>query len=195
MYREDVENFICDISVWSKKNFGDQDDRNPLLGMVEELGELAEILLKEDKTNTYLTREANDAIADHFIFFCDFMGRAGIKSCGTGILEIDGTYRDTDIPFRKIGTDQDLFVECLKSQGILCRLILKREQKIREGAPRVRRRYRKLLENACSAHMLNLWCLCHQRHVSLRSIVGSTWIKVKRRNWKANPTTGANNGG
>jgi NTP pyrophosphatase (non-canonical NTP hydrolase) len=67
--------------IWAEKNFGDVPSWQPLLGVVEELGELAHAYLK----NTQQIRmeedhKANmvDAIGDTVIFLLDFCNREKI---------------------------------------------------------------------------------------------------------------------
>ena len=71
-----------EVQIWSEKNFGDQPSWIPLLGAVEELGELAHahvkgaqrIKMEEDHVGN-----AKDAIGDIIIYLVDYCGRRGFN--------------------------------------------------------------------------------------------------------------------
>ena len=66
---------------WSKKKFGPQDSVLPLLGVVEEIGELCHAVLKRRQgihTGEYLVEE-QDAIGDIVIFLMDYCNRRGFN--------------------------------------------------------------------------------------------------------------------
>jgi NTP pyrophosphatase (non-canonical NTP hydrolase) len=67
--------------IWAEKNFGDVPSWQPLLGVVEELGELAHAYLKNtQKIRMEEDHKANmvDAIGDTVIFLLDFCNREKI---------------------------------------------------------------------------------------------------------------------
>jgi NTP pyrophosphatase (non-canonical NTP hydrolase) len=70
-----------EVAEWSRKNFGDQDPVNPLLGIGEEVGELMHAVLKRRQgiRGDWSVHEANalDALGDIFIYMCDFASRNG----------------------------------------------------------------------------------------------------------------------
>ena len=61
---------------WVKHNFGDRPSWMPLVGVMEELGELAHHFLKMAQgirgTNAEHMAQIKDAVADIVIFLCDF---------------------------------------------------------------------------------------------------------------------------
>lgn len=83
-----------EIGAWSRKNFGNQESKvtgnplyslAPLLGIVEELGELTHAVLKHhqgirgmDDLDTYEAAR-DDAVADMLIYLCDFACREGFS--------------------------------------------------------------------------------------------------------------------
>lgn len=70
------------VGKWSRKNFGDQPADNPMLGVVEEVGELAHAVLKARQgirgTAAGHNAAIADAVGDLIIYLADFCGRSGI---------------------------------------------------------------------------------------------------------------------
>ena len=68
---------------WSERNFGPHPAWHPLLGVVEEVGELAHAFLKAEQgirgSREELEAEAKDAVADAVIFLSDFCTCAGFN--------------------------------------------------------------------------------------------------------------------
>jgi len=65
---------------WVAYNFGDRPSWMPLLGVVEELGELAHAYLKRAqgiRTSENHTENAKDAVADIVIFLADYCSAEG----------------------------------------------------------------------------------------------------------------------
>jgi NTP pyrophosphatase (non-canonical NTP hydrolase) len=66
---------------WVKHNFGDRPSWMPLLGAMEELGELAHAHLKEAqgiRNHENHVEKAKDAIADIVIFLADYCSARGL---------------------------------------------------------------------------------------------------------------------
>jgi NTP pyrophosphatase (non-canonical NTP hydrolase) len=66
---------------WSKRNFGNRPSWMPLLGVMEELGELAHAHLKKAqgiRTAENHDENAKDAVADIVIFLADYCNATGI---------------------------------------------------------------------------------------------------------------------
>lgn len=78
----EIERYQLEIKEWSKKNFGDQPSTNPLLGIMEELGELTHAHLKGIQgirhTSEEIFKMRRDALGDIFIYMCDYADRSGI---------------------------------------------------------------------------------------------------------------------
>jgi hypothetical protein len=160
--------------VWVTKNFGT--DRRPLLGLVEELGELAEASLSlaeaqnvvfEDpasaEARTLRAAEADyaDAIADIVIFAADFSNIHG--------LSLQQAWDDA----RGIDAHSGLGIIAV---GKLCHHELKLYQRIRgseqahkDGMQAQLAQLLAFLESACDEKILPL--------------VERTWAKVKQRDW------------
>jgi len=83
-----------EVAKWSRVNFGDQVSKatdqvlgslSPLLGLVEEVGELSHVTLKHhqgirgyDDEQKY-QEERDDAVGDILIYLCDYASREGIS--------------------------------------------------------------------------------------------------------------------
>lgn len=68
--------------AWTEKNFGERPAWHPLLGLVEEIGELAHAYLKREQgirgTRAEHNEAIRDAIGDIVIYLCDFCSREHI---------------------------------------------------------------------------------------------------------------------
>jgi len=70
------------VSVWSFENFGLHDGTQPLLGVVEEVGELSHVHLKtlQNIRNAETTKEARvDAVGDILVYLADYCFRENIN--------------------------------------------------------------------------------------------------------------------
>lgn len=77
-------NFLKDVRLWSNHNFGENDgiegSLNPLLGVMEELGELVHCILKtrqKIRLDENHTENGKDAVGDLMIYLVDFCSRIG----------------------------------------------------------------------------------------------------------------------
>jgi len=72
-----------EVSQWSRYNFPRNKDHHPLMGAVEELGELHHVRLKYEQgirgydADKYIA-DSEDAIADIIIYLADYCGRNGL---------------------------------------------------------------------------------------------------------------------
>ena len=68
-----------ELSIWQKHNFPDRPSHQPLLGMMEELGELTHAHLKEEQGIRKQDYEAKikDAIGDIFVYMLDYANARG----------------------------------------------------------------------------------------------------------------------
>lgn len=62
-----------EVGVWSEQNFGDQPAVNPLLGVVEEFGEL----IDQIETHEGVTEHELDCVGDVLVYLADFCHRQG----------------------------------------------------------------------------------------------------------------------
>jgi NTP pyrophosphatase (non-canonical NTP hydrolase) len=71
------------VKAWSTKNFGDQPSYRPLLGIVEEVGELCHAHLKGEQGIRHTPEEIlslkKDALGDILIYVMDYCSREGLS--------------------------------------------------------------------------------------------------------------------
>lgn len=112
------------VGKWSRSNFGAQESKaypnlvlgslNPLLGIGEELGELAGAITTPDQV---------DAVADVVIYLCDYAEREYVK--------LDQIIGQHDKPYEANSNGGDLLSPVVAAYGKLLRCTLKRHQGIR----------------------------------------------------------------
>lgn len=69
-----------DVADWSRKNFGTQQPYRPLLGVIEEIGELAHAQLKKEqgiRMNEDHDAKARDAVGDIMIYLMNYCSERG----------------------------------------------------------------------------------------------------------------------
>lgn len=96
------------LHLWRQKNFPDADADQQLLGIVEEVGELAHAVLKHKqgiRRNEHLEAKMVDAVGDIQVFlagYCSYMGfnmQAIFERVAAQVMERDWiTYPDTGFP-------------------------------------------------------------------------------------------------
>lgn len=176
------------ISSWAQANFGNTPVQNlkitdntvewnwfaPLLGMGEEIGELAK-QVKNNGNEWIDLHETVDAIADIGIYFCDYLGRRCVK--------YDFTKRYTPVPKQ--------FVPMLATAyGDILHCELKHAQKIR-GMGEVPA-FLAAHEQACGKFYESL-CMGCERIVGmeLEDVINDVFTRtVSKRDWKKNKATG-----
>lgn len=81
----DLDAFQQDVHRWANENFGEITPIEPLLGMVEELGELCHTVLKNSQDIRGMGDDAlarlsmEDALGDLCVFMANFAAHAGIR--------------------------------------------------------------------------------------------------------------------
>lgn len=79
----DLKELQYRVGTWSQRNFGDQDPSHVLLGVIEELGELAHAQLKGIQgirhTSEEIREMKEDAVADIIIYLCDYCHKSDIN--------------------------------------------------------------------------------------------------------------------
>lgn len=77
-----LEQLQAEVGGWARKNFGEQPPYRPLLGVAEEVGELAHAQLKLEqgiRVDENHHEAIKDAVGDIIIFLADFCGRSNIS--------------------------------------------------------------------------------------------------------------------
>lgn len=159
-----------EIKVWSLKNFGQQDPVLPLLGIIEELGEL-NIAWRKDDTEIII-----DSIGDTIIYMMDFCGRMNYN-----LEEITIHAAERHPPNRT----EDISVVAIL--GNLCHGYLKSKQNIRTNE-----NHDKTIKNALGDIFFSL-AIISQRNENIPSLaecLNSTWDKVSKRDWTQNKENG-----
>lgn len=85
----EMTRFQIAVATWSKKNFPKQERYHPLLGLIEEVGELAHAHLKREqriRTRKSHIDQKCDAIGDIVIYLADY--------CARNNLDLEGCVRD-----------------------------------------------------------------------------------------------------
>lgn len=155
------------VMEWAGGNFGDNGGLGhwcPLVGMVEEMGEMERAKTGED----YL-----DGVADCAIYCLDFAGRLGV--------EVHAVVLPASLP-----CDDSL----PSSIGKAAHAVLKRHQGIRGFDDSAEFR---LYVTQCVNKILSaLAFLAHQSNHTLLGLAESTFVEVvSKRDWKVNPLSGA----
>lgn len=177
---------LCiEVGEWSSANFGNQPPENPLLGVLEEIGEISHSYLKSLQgirgTQEEHLDAMRDGIGDAVVFLADFCARAGLVKSFVGhtfLTEPIGEIPVTGIPLiRPVKADARYYLfRAARSLDYM---------------------YIGLCENGhvpYAAHIeYVLHCLtmfCWMLHLSFAECVMTTWALVKQRDWKANTQTG-----
>jgi len=155
---------FTEVPIWSSQMFGDQKGLNhlaPLLGILEELGELEEAVVSD---LTAFVEEIYDAVGDIGIYTIDFLTRLGI---------------DPVIVWPSWAEEQEH--SALVYLARLNHACLKRHQGIR-GFDVDTVFNEAVIDNTAAF----LHCINHKHNLSRCTIETWNYI-VSKRNWKANP--------
>lgn len=167
---EELDQIQAEVKEWALRNFGQQISKvdptlklgslNPLLGMVEEVGEFFSSTTEDD---------AVDALSDITIYLADYCWREDIKLSELYLSE-----------------KPDLVYSLYVVMGKLSHITLKRHQGIRgyDNIDKYRKEQGELLTNLV-AELKDL-ALDYGDKKPLIDIMRETWEKVKQRNWIKN---------
>ena len=161
----DWNEFRDAVGAWSRRNFGDQDALNPLLGTFEELGELIDV-----------PGRSYDAVADFMIFLADFCARSGLDLQRV-VLGNPATDRVLQKPTSDIA---------LSAVGKICHSVLKLRQGIRTNESHEDNLYKALTK-------LVFWLRSKLPDSSLDGLCNTVvpvWQKVAQRDWNKDKKTG-----
>lgn len=156
---------------WVKHNFPGRKDYEPLIGIIEELGELSHAHLKEIqgiRTNENHIENARDAVADIVIYIADYCSGRGY--------DLQGIYKKASIVSRSTieelgdATGYQIIFYISSSVGKLARHYLMNSQESEK--------------NEIGNILLFLIDYCIIRDFSFEHAVQETWDKVKQRDWK-----------
>lgn len=151
--------------IWADKNFPTRQPYYPLLGLMEEIGELLAALETAEES----TDEINDAVADIAVYLSDYANQNGLM-LDEFTLEAPADYEDTPAKIAIMG-------------GKLCHYHLKGIQGIRHTPEEIVARKKECIQKI-------IWCLvgwCNESPDQFLDIVAAEWAKVKQRDWVKNP--------
>lgn len=152
-----------EVAEWSIEQFGEQDPLNCLAGASEELGELVEARELGD------IEEQKDAVADIFIYLCDYAYRSDVEYVPN---ELSGT------PGRIHAAKQ---IENITSDlGRLHRAQLKNKQEIRETEWRTSKGAK---SSALNDAFLHLQAYAKAQDIDFEETVRETLEEVLDREW------------
>jgi hypothetical protein len=150
---------LCEENlVWVKANFGERPKHQPLLGIIEELGELDEAVALKDVI---------DACADVMIFMADFCNAMGFSLQSMYELAKKRLH-DVERPSR------------LAAVGHLAHAFLKNEQGIRGTPAELEGRMFK----ACESIILTVLGEARFHRFDLLEETHKTWKQVEQRVWR-----------
>lgn len=174
----DPEDFQGEVMRWAMHNFPSAQVHEPLLGVVEEIGELynAHSIIKRPENGGAEKREQeiDDAVGDIMVFLAHYCGLNGFSliSCVT-------TYGAEDHPMFNPFPLWGL----VEASGRLCHAHLKASQKIRGN-------HRENAQQQIGNIVASLRSLCKNQKQELTEIVDHVWGEVKKRDWKKFPLDG-----
>lgn len=176
-----------EVGRWAKKNFPASPPGHQILGLVEELGELAHARLKSEQgirgDVSAHTAAARDAVADSFIFFmhaCSNLGWASQEILRTASPEeFQATFSVPKgcSPIARTLKGLSNLVEQLELAEISPTAI---EKDAHTEAAR----------NSALFYLSGLSAYCTQMGWSLQSILDEVWPKVRARDWTKNKLDG-----
>lgn len=168
----DWEQLVVERNAWIEHNFPNEMDNNPglasVMGVIEELGELAHAHLKEDQAIRGTAKEhqaaAKDAIGDISVYLLGVMNRWSLLPFGTA-----------PKPGEQFSPHEEL-LHLTYFVGELSRAHME-QVRIRVGP-------------ATSCIVLHLRRYCHARGWDYDLIVRRTWNGVRQRDWIKFPHDG-----
>lgn len=161
----DYDQLRDEVHAWANANFGPHEAYRPLLGIVEELGELVEAETKA---------AVADAIGDVVIFMADYCGAKGWS-----LASIAASAR----PFSTTVAPPPAAV----ALGRLAHAQLKAEQGIRG----TQAEHDASGKAACAAILRYLhFVAVEERLDDVDEIVAATWARVRQRSWREDPARG-----
>lgn len=175
-----------EVGRWAQKNFPGAPAHHPVLGLIEELGELAHAHLKTAQGIRGSAEEhalaAKDAIADSVIYFMDVCARYGLVAEEVLRSKTPEEFQATfSIPPPR---RQEIFYAS-KHLAAMADVLERSELEGRQVLT-----LRSSAKISALSYMSGLAAYCTQRGWSLQNIVDETWLKVRQRDWTKNKADG-----
>ena len=186
--------FEREVGEWARKNFGKPGEMSdPILGIVEEIGELQDVGACDSIEKANLMR---DAIGDVMVFMADYCSRfdAAIDArsgvdVGDGNLFLEKVIQEANYYYGR------LQIDILSAAGRTCHAQLKMGQGVRGSENHVVAMRRSLVEVVC-------WGMANSEAInkvasawgvgpmSFGEVVAWVWGRVSKRNWIEDPKFG-----
>ena len=160
----------AELKVWTEYNFGKQEPIIPIMGMIEELGELTHAHLKElqgIRKSDFLA-DKKDAIADITIYLLNYFNC--IDKDISLIEEVINAPHEGD-------TSNNIILNISHKLGVLSENEMYNKSLIIDT-------------NYCSYILFSLKEYAENIELDLPTIVNETWEQVKLRDWKKYPKDG-----
>mgnify|MGYP007071573244 CR=1 FL=1 len=177
----------CEHKEWTEHNFPGQLSHQPLLGIIEEIGELLEAInSKYSETESFDNDDIKDAIADIFIFCVGY-----INVCCKNFSINPKTLESMIIDIQK--SEYEVYVIGLIAK--MARQHLKMEQRIRCGIDDFVSQNNEEIKSLITEVMLYT-VFCYYYFIGNQDMSGylkniiDVWDKVKARDWKKFPYNG-----
>ena len=176
-----------EVSRWAEKNFPESPPRHQILGLVEELGELAHAHLKGEQgirgSAEAHAAAARDAVADSFIFFmhaCSSLGWASQELLRSASPEEFQTTFAAPQGRTPIGYSIKHLAQLME------------HLELSENAPTAIEKEAHLFNARSSVlpYLSGLAAYCTAKGWSLQEILDEVWPKVRQRDWTKNKSTG-----
>lgn len=162
--------------AWQVKNFGEGHKHWPLLGLIEELGELQDSLHEESAATLrrHVIDESafKDAVGDIFIYATDVCNK-----WGWNLAHVVGLAKAAPRPVKRMAV----------ALGKLAHAQLKYEQGIRGSKQEYEDKVLAAVVTALSYPIAS----SAKRDIPLEQTVDEVWAKVSKRDWVANPVNAA----
>lgn len=164
--------------TWAAKNFPNSKSDHPLLGVIEELGELCHAQLKEEQEIRTPPEgwqvHKKDAVGDIMIYLIDYCNKEGLAVTESR----QGDYDEYGLPLSTLLFDVAYFVGQLCNQHVIG-VHIQSEEELKADQN----------HSVCNiVTALSYYCL--HMNVDLLSVLNETWEKVSKRDWSKDPTTG-----
>lgn len=163
--------------LWTEKNFPGQQAHHPVLGLIEEIGELvqADALYNADDTR--------DALGDIMVYaanVCNYALDADLREI------MANAQKEVNLLCRIMTPEYHSERRTLKLIGLLSHSVLKMQQNIRGSKETHQHRGAEILTEIMEGVLI----FCVQRNWSLLAITENIWEKVKQRDWSKDRNTG-----
>ena len=159
-----------EVGEWANEQFPQQPVQNPLLGSIEESGELTEEFLSSELDRT----EVMDAIGDVIIYLCDFSYSWDVD-LGEAQQNMDSFELQT-----RCSTNTELILELSVANGELIHSFLKQDQGIRQDEEGVGSN----ADIEALTHILKAFqTYCKTSEFTVDDCIDEAWLEVSDRDW------------